>query len=179
MRTHVAALGMVLALTTTLAPAAAATEPDSTAPQEAFLFTVEAAQGSTSKQKVSSEGESFTLRLDDLAPVTQFSDRPFREAMLISPRALVTHWPTWFDGDPPNAVLTWYRGAGKPPASIVVILTSAQLDGGDLVFRATRLPRVHDPVHGEQWQRLAVPRELRSVSLFIDDAVGKPAKPKT
>jgi hypothetical protein len=167
MRTRIAALGMTIALIGLLAPTASAIE-EVAATGESFLFTVEATGGSTAKVKKTGNGETFTLTLDGLAPVTMFSDRPFRDAALITPKALVTHWATWFASSAPNAVLTWSR-PNQPPDSMVVVLTSPRLNGDELVFRATRLHEIHDPTRkGKQWTRPIAPTSLSSVSLYID-----------
>lgn len=176
MRTRIAALGMTIAFIGLLVPTASATEEGS-ANGESFLFTVEATSGSTAKLKKTSKGETFTLSLDRLAPVTMFSDRPFRDASLITPKALVTNWATWFASSAPNAVLTWSQ-SNQPPASIVVVLTSPQLNGKELTFRATRVYAIHDPTReGKQWKRPIAPSTMTDVSLFVDSASDRPKTP--
>lgn len=166
MRTRIAALGMTMALIGFLAPSASAADAPA---NDGFLFTVEAASGSTAKVKKTGKGETFTLTLDGLAPVTMFSDRPLRDASQISPKALVTHWATWFASSAPNAVLTWSR-PNQAPASIVVVLTAPRLNGDELTFRAARLYESHDPTSkGKQWTRPAVPPAMNDVSVFIDE----------
>ena len=84
----------------------------SSAPAQAanpsYLFTVQAAAGSTSPGQTSKgEDERFTLTLRGVDPVTKFADRPLRAASVISPAALVSNWDSWFADSPPNAVLTF------------------------------------------------------------------------
>jgi hypothetical protein len=140
---------------------------------EQYLFTVEATAGVTQSLKVRGpEDERFRLTLSGVDPVTQFSDRPFRDARFISPRALTANWPAFFAGDPPNAVLTYDR-PGRAPSSMVVTLSNPRYRASDrtLSFEAIREKRAHDPVEkGPSWQRLTTPKSLSVVSLFIDDA---------
>lgn len=161
-------LFLSFALMAAIAPATVASAAESP-PQKEYLFTVEAARGLAAQGPRSATGELFVLAFTGLAPVTMFSDRPFRDAGLISPKALVANWDTWFASSPPNAVLTWSRGAGKPPASMVVALGSPRIKNGVVVFRAARVSRLHDPVrHGSNWKRVALPEYIRGASLFID-----------
>lgn len=168
MRIRYLALTLTLAIVASVAPASvagAAEEP----PEKQYLFTMEAARGVSVKGQKLNSGQLFTLVFAGLGPVTMFSDRPFREAGLISPKALVANWDTWFASSPPNAVLTWSRGTEKPPASIVVALGSPIIKDGVLAFRAARLSRVHEPVrHGRNWKPVPIPAVMQGVSLFID-----------
>ena len=138
-----------------------------------YLFTVQAARGTTTPLKVlGSEDERFRLTLTGVDPVTKFADRPFRNASLITPRALDANWNAWFAGDPPNAVLTYTR-PGRAPASMVIALTRPTYDAKarTLTFTATREARTHDPAEkGANWQRITTPTSMTDVSLFIDDA---------
>ncbi len=149
-----------------VAPAQAATP--------AYLFTVQAVNGSTSSVSAAkTEDERFTLTLHEVDPVTKFADRPFRSASVMSPAALVSNWGSWFKSSPPNAVLTYALGAGKAPQSIVVTLTRPRYDSADrtLAFTATRTYRTMDPLQkGSNWVRPATPKSFVGASLFIDDA---------
>lgn len=148
----------------------AGSEGESTEVEE-ILFTVQAAHGTTRSLKVTGpEDEKFRLTLTGVDPVTVFSNRPFRDAWLISPNALDVNWNAWFAGDPPNAVLT-YAIPGKAPASMVIELTNPTYNRAtkSLSFTATREQRVNDPVEkGANWERLTTPTSMTSVSLFID-----------
>lgn len=155
-----------------LAPVAAAPLSSAVTIREPFLFTVEAASGFTRSVSVrAGEDERFVLVMKRVAPVTKFSDRPFRDAALIKPQSLAANWQTWFADAPPNAVLTWQR-AGRAPASMVVTLTSATYSASKrtLTFDAVRVHREHDPASaGPTWERLSTPDSMTGVSLFIDE----------
>jgi len=146
-----------------------------------YLFTVQAVSGSTllgTAQK--GEDERFTLSLRDVDPVTKFADRPFRNASVMSPAALVSNWNAWFSTSAPNAVLTYSVGAGKAPQSIVVTLSSPRYSaaGRTLSFAASRTYRVLDPSQkGKGWVRPVTPRAFVSASLFIDDSGGSAVGP--
>lgn len=103
--------------------------------------------------------------------MTMFTDRPFRNALLISESGLATNWQAWFADSAPNAVLTF--PGNRAPEAIVVELTGAQWNPGTrvLAFTAVRDPSRHDPAQkGTQWRRRATPRSAADASLFIDDA---------
>ena len=155
------------AMATSGSPAPTATSPA----QEQFLFTVESARATTTPLKVKGpEDESFRLTLSGVDPVTVFSDRPFRDAKIISVRALEANWDTWFKADPPNAVLTFAR-PGQAPASMVVELTSPSYHAKarTLSFTARRSAREHDPVEkGSNWEKVTTPPSMTDVSVFID-----------
>ena len=140
----------------------------------AYLFAVQAVNGSTSTVSAAKgENERFTLTLRGVDPVTKFADRPFRSASVMSPTALVSNWSAWFASSPPNAVLTYTGAAGAAPQSIVVTLTRPRYekDGRSLTFTATRTYRSLDPLNkGTNWVRPATPRTFVGASLFIDDA---------
>jgi hypothetical protein len=153
-------------LTAICAPAQAATP--------SYLFTVEAAAGSTaSVRPAQGEDERFNITMRGVEPVTKFADRPFRSASVMSPAALVSNWDAWFADSPPNAVLSCVGGTGQAPQSIVVTLTRPRYDnvGRTLTFTASRTYRTLDPSQkGKNWKRPATPRAFTGASLFIDDA---------
>ncbi|MDD2817432.1 MAG: hypothetical protein PHN51_01390 [Candidatus Nanopelagicales bacterium] len=139
-----------------------------------YLFTVQSVSGSTSVLPAGpGVDERFTLSLRGVDPVTKFADRPFRSASVMSPSALVSNWNSWFASSAPNAVLTYSRGAGIAPSSIVVTLSHPRYSasGRSLSFTATRTYRAVDPLQkGSNWVRPVTPRTFVSASLFIDDA---------
>ena len=170
-----AAVTIAVATLGLTAPAhgAQAAEGRASARQPSYLFTVEAAHGTTAQLKPRGSVERMTITLDHVDPVTQFTDRPLRNARLISPSALTTHWATWFADSPPNAVMTWSDGADAAPASFVVTLTKAAYNPAtrQLTFTAERDPRQHDPAEkGRNWKRLTTPAAFTQASLFIDNA---------
>jgi len=139
-----------------------------------YLFTVQAVSGSTVPgAPLAGSDERFTLSLRGVDPITKFADRPFRNASVMSPAALVSNWKSWFATSAPNAVLTYAVGAGKAPQSIVVTLSSPRYSsaGRTLTFAATRTYRTLDPSQkGSNWVRPATPQSFVGASLFIDDA---------
>lgn len=140
---------------------------------ESWLFSVQAGKARTVPREATGGGsERFQLILNDVAPVTMFSDRPIRESRLISPRALVSNWGTWFEGDPPNAVISVPR-VGRSPESFVVTLGEPMWRPAikGLMFEVTRERERHDPqTKGANWKRPQTPREVEGVSVFIDGA---------
>lgn len=155
-----------------LAPAMVLSTSAAAPQRESFLFTVEAASAATESVAArAGEDERFTLVMRRVAPVTKFSDRPFRDAMLISPKSLASGWQGWFADSAPNAVLTWQRH-GRSPASMVVTLTTAKYSASErtLTFDVVRVHSKHDPANaGPKWERLSTPSTMTGVSLFIDE----------
>ena len=165
---------LALAVVASLVGTSVTTGTTAHADNPSYLFSVQAAGGSTtSVHATSGEDERFTLTLHGVDPVTKFADRPFRNASVISPAALATNWGAWFAGSPPNAVLTFVTASGMAPQSIVVTLTRPHYSsaGRVLSFTATRTYRTQDPSQkGSDWARPATPHLFRSASLFIDNA---------
>lgn len=146
-----------------------------------WLLGVQAGVAQTTSRIPSVNGsERFRLILGDVTPVTMFSERPIREARLISPKALVSHWSTWFAEDPPNALIT-VPHSDKAPMSLVVTLDRPTWNEAtrSLVFEATRERAKHDPqVSGPNWKRPEIPRQASGVSVFIDGAFWRPRDPE-
>lgn len=140
---------------------------------ESWLIAVQARKARTMpREATSGDSERFQLILHDVAPVTMFSDRPIRESRLISPKALGLNWGTWFEGNPPNAVISVPR-VGRPPESLVVTLSEPMWRPATkgLMFEVTRERKLHDPQSkGANWKRPKTPREVKGVSVFIDGA---------
>ena len=161
-----ALLPVMLTGTAVTAPAQAATP--------SYLFTVQAIGGATVMAvPAAGQDERFTLTLTGVSPVTKFADRPFRNAAVLSPSALVTNWNSWFASSPPNAVLAYSPDDAQLPQSIVVTLSRPRYDpvGRTLSFTASRTYRSLDPSErGSNWTRPATPRRFTHASLFIDDA---------
>lgn len=153
-------------------PAPATTgSPDDPTGAEEVLFTVQAARGTTTPLTADgSVNTRFRFTLTAVDPVTVFANRPYRDAWLISPRALDANWNAWFAGDPPNAVMTYAR-PGKAPASMVVELTNPTYKPAtrSLSFTAIRLQRTNDPTEsGANGEPVTAPATMNGVSLFID-----------
>lgn len=164
----VLALGVAGVLSLVLAhPAQAAS------PAETWLFVAQSAEARTVPMTTTASGqERFRLVLREPTPVTKFADRPFRDAQMISPKALTQHWQAWFAESAPNAVLT-YSPPGASPVSIVAELSRPKWDAASrsLSFTAVRSASRHEPTSaGANWARVATPRTAMGVSLFIDDA---------
>lgn len=176
-RSLVMMLTAATVLAAALLPASpVAAEPRASGNSEAWLFTAQSASARTHQlEPKAGEDERFRLTLKDVSAITKFSDRPFRDATLISPRALAKNWREWFATSPPNAVLT-FQHKGRPsaaPTSIVVSLRSPhyRADMDALTFTAVRIHRLNDPSEaGRGWERATTPKSLKGVSLFIDDA---------
>jgi hypothetical protein len=166
-----AALALSGALVIPSSALAAVDSTDGSSTVEEVLFTVQAARATTSNVKITgSADETFTLTLIGVDPVTVFSNRPFRDAWLISPRGLTANWDTWFEGDPPNAVLS-YGHRDKAPLTMVITLTNPTYKAATrtLTFTGTRIEREHAPAKkGANWERLTTPPSMKSVGLFID-----------
>ena len=102
--------------------------------------------------------------------VTAFTDRPFRDAKILSVGWLVSSWNELFAGSPPNAVLVEHEPDGAA-RSVVVELSAPQMSGGELTYAITvllsvpegRLARVAGVSHENPV------RAFEAVSLFIDD----------
>jgi hypothetical protein len=169
-RIAVATLAMVLSVVAMFVASSSSAQ----ASTPSYLFTVQAVSGATgSPSSPPGEDERFSLSLRGVDPITKFSDRPFRSASVMSPKALVSNWNSWFADSAPNAVLTYSAGAGKAPQSIVVTLARPRIDstGRVLTFTATRTYRTLDPSQkGKNWIRPLTPRTFSSASVFIDNA---------
>ena len=165
----VAGLGMGSSAT---AAGVAASAPTATSSgQEEYLYSVASARATTTQLKVTDSGnETFRLTLSGVAPVTVFANRPFRDAQIISVKALVANWGAWFGDVPPNAVLVYGR-PGRAPVSMVVELTDPSFDARPrtLSFSALRLARDNDPIdRNPMLQKVTTPSSMTDVSLFID-----------
>lgn len=104
--------------------------------------------------------------------VIAFTDRPGRDAAIISTADLVDAWPTMFADSDPNAVLVEHEHA-QAADSMVVELSDPVWAGDSLTFSAkikadeaigTSLRQIANVLHDD------VPATLSKVSLFVDDA---------
>lgn len=102
------------------------------------------------------DGGEITLR-DASAGVIYFSERPYRIGGQLSNADFASFWDSdqGFKLDPPNAVVSILENVGQAPA--VVELTSARMDGEDIVYGVTVL-------------RGDLPESANGVALFIDRA---------
>lgn len=148
--------------------------PTAAGGSKSWLFAAVSATGRTRPLTPGAhEDERFVLKLIGVPPITKFTDRPFRDATLISPSTLVRQWREWFAKSPPNAVLTFQDSTrpGSAPSSFVVTLRSPRYQKAtdSLIFTAVRIYRLHDPSDGGRG-RTSTPARFTGASLFIDDA---------
>lgn len=153
-------------------------EPLVVGSNKTYLYEIQAPSGNITHLKVSAQKhETFTLTLDGLAGnanvVTQFTDRPYREASVITAKELTQQWSTLFVSSSPNAVLTFLEPGSSRPQSIVVTLSNPRhVDGsGELIFQATRVFR-EEPENATETDfiRPVTPTSFISPSLFIDSS---------
>lgn len=145
-------------------------------PQPEFLFALNAERGTSTKVGKDSGEKKFVLTLRGVSTrATQFADRPFRNAYLLSTRTLVAKWDTWFHGSPPNAVLTFVypkRAEDPAPRTIVVKLRKPKYSpkSDTLRFTAKHLHRSVSPVNGAKvtLPKRRPPASFSRASLFID-----------
>jgi uncharacterized protein YjbI with pentapeptide repeats len=145
-------------------------------PQPEFLFALNAGSGTSTKVGKDSGEKKFVLTLRGVsARATQFADRPFRNAYLLSTRTLIAKWDTWFHGSAPNAVLTFVpskRVENPSPRTIVVKLLKPKYSpkSGTLRFTAQHLHRTVSPVNGAKvtLPKRRPPATFSRGSLFID-----------
>ena len=142
------------------APTADATE-GAAAPsgQVQVLFALDAPSAT-----VGIQGAEHTITMQEPSDVLAFTDRPVREAQRGSVATLVEAWRQLFGDDPPNAALSAVTPDGFS-VDVPVELTSISSTNDRVVFTARRI---------DDGERAAVPSDLESVSLFIDDAAACP-----
>lgn len=136
-----------------------------------WLFTLTSTAGTFS---TNTDGVS-TLSLTGIDDhFTAFTDRPDRDASIISNEQFVQEWPSMFEASDPNAVLVEHEPSGKSD-SFVLTLSEPKLDAGTLTFTA-EIVDAED--HSDQIAGLTAsphsepPASFTIVSLFIDDVTG-------
>lgn len=153
-------------------------EPQVVGSSKTYLYEVQASSGNISDLDATQQNhETFTLTLDGLtgeaAVVTQFTDRPYREASALSANELVQQWSTLFVTSSPNAVLSYLEPGTSTPQSIVVTLSEPRHEdsSGALSFHATRVFREDsDETSDTAVIRPVTPTSFVSPSLFIDSS---------
>lgn len=140
-----------------------------------YLFAINAQRGAVLGIGQDAGKDRITVRLRGVSDhATQFSDRPLREAYVLSTRDFVDRWSRWFEGDPPNAVLTFNTRKDPMPHSIVLELKRPRYreQQHTLTFTAWHLHRKQDPSpDAEETVRLPrtkAPSRFIRASLFID-----------
>lgn len=144
-----------------------------------YLFAVNAPGGTIAGVGKDTGKERLRLTLAAVSGhATQFTDRPFRSAYVLSTRDLVRRWDGWFKDSPPNAVLTFSTASDPMPHSVVLTLKNPRYSkkAGALTFAAWHIHRTFD-LSPDAQQRLTLPKRrppsaFRSASLFID-SVGR------
>ncbi len=115
---------------------------------------------------------THSLTLTAIDPnVMAFTDRPDRQAAILTPQDLVDAWPSVFADSAPNAVLVEHAPTGDTD-SLVVVLSDPRLDGSTMTYTAEILTDENHPssVKGMVGAPHAVPpATFADASLFIDD----------
>lgn len=149
-----------------------------TAPESpSYLFVLSAERGRTFGIGGDAGKDRITIRLAGINDhATQFADRPFRDAYVLSITDLVSRWSRWFDDDPPNAVFTFNTRDDPMPHSIVVELDKPRYreNKRSLTFAAWHLHRKQDPSPDAK-KRVRLPKrqppeKFVRGTLFIDSA---------
>ncbi|MGA1420153.1 MAG: hypothetical protein ACO32O_08625, partial [Ilumatobacteraceae bacterium] len=140
---------------------------DINASQESWLFSHTADAGEI-RERADGSLELVLRSFDER--VTAFADRPFRDAKIETVEWLVSAWDDLFAESAPNAVLVEHDPDGVA-RSVVVVLSSPRLSGGELMYAVTVLDAVPEGrlarVAGESHENPV--RSFQAVSLFIDD----------
>lgn len=119
---------------------------------------------------------SYVLTLSGIdEDVVAFTDRPGRNAAVLTPDALPEYWSRWFSGSDPNAVVVQHGVTGEG-SSTVLTLANPRITGDApdraLTFDATlvtgEIPDNLRRLAGEP--TVTPPGEFDGVSLFIDGA---------
>ena len=100
---------------------------DVTPPAEpvSWLFVEDAAGGTITGP----DDQHLKLKLNKVRKyITEFTDRPNRQAYALPNADFFTAWPQTFAGDPPNAVLSYSLPGQQQPLNIVLTLTNPQYD---------------------------------------------------
>lgn len=145
-------------------------------PQASYLWSVTSAGGRIEGVGADTGNEDLTLVMTGLRDyVTQFPDRPLREAYAVPTQQLVDRWSEWFATSPPNAVLSFVAGDDPNPRVVVLELGQPTYDPGaaTLTFPARHIHRERlDESSGSAGAGTSVtaPSTFASGSLFIDSA---------
>jgi hypothetical protein len=143
-------------------------------PSASFLFSISAASGSLA----GASDDALTLRLTGARDyVTQFSDRPLREAFVVANADYVRRYPRYFPSSEPNAVLAFTPRGAQVPASVVLTLGAPRWNARSSTWTipARRIREQSDDLPGTR-ARIASraipnPRRLHRATLVIDDSI--------
>lgn len=159
------------------APNASADPTNSTGDAVASLWAITSAAGEITGIGSDTGTEDLTLTMSGLREnVTQFSDRPLRQAATIPTQQLVANWPELFSNSQPNAALSFVADADPNPRVIVLQLGQPTYDAAaaSISFPAKHLHRERgaegtSPTPGTP-AGVSAPASFSSGSLFIDSA---------
>jgi hypothetical protein len=143
-------------------------------PPASFLFSIPAASGSLRGPS----DDALTLRLAGTRNyLTQFSDRPLREAFVIANVDFVRLFPRYFPGSEPNAVLTYTPQDARIPISVVLTIGAPHWNASRSTWTipARRIRKQADNLPGSTVQiappAIPNPRSLHDATLVIDDSI--------
>lgn len=148
---------------------------DTKPPPASFLFSISAASGSLTGPG----DDALTLRLAGARDyLTQFSDRPLREAFVVVNVDFVRLYPRYFPGSGPNAVLTFTRRPGaQTPTSVVLTIGAPRWNASRSTWTipARRIRDRPDNLPGATVQitppAIPNPRRFHNATLVIDDSI--------
>ena len=115
--------------------------------------------------------------------ITEFTDRPNRQAYALPNADFFTDWPQTFAGDPPNAVLSYSLPGQQQPLNIVLTLTNPQYDAikRTVAYDAVRILQATDIYLDipdlAPFQTHKTPRRFGRAALFIDSIPHDPRVP--
>ena len=160
---------LVLAFVSPMIKAVEVTPPAAPAP---LLYVEDAASGSLTGP----DDQHLKLKLNKVRKyITEFTDRPNRQAYALPNADFFTDWPQTFAGDPPNAVLSYSLPGQQQPLNIVLTLTNPQYDAlkRTVSYDAVRILQATD-IHLDMNPDLApfqthkTPTKFGKAALFID-----------
>jgi hypothetical protein len=138
-----------------------------------WLFVEDAAGGTITGP----DDQHLKLKLNKVRKyITEFTDRPIRQADAVPNADFFTAWPQMFAGDPPNAVLSFSLPGQQQPLNIVLTLTNPQYDAikRTVAYDAVRILQATDIYLDNPdlapFQTHKTPQRFGKASLFIDDA---------
>ena len=162
---------LALAFVSPLTMAKIINSPAAPAPAS-WLFVEDAAGGTITGP----DDQHLKLKLNKVRKyITEFTDRPNRQAFAVPNADFFTDWPEMFAGDPPNAVLSYSLPGQQQPLNIVLTLTNPQYDAlkRTVSYDAVRILQATD-IHLDinpdlaPFQRHKTPKKFGKAALFID-----------
>jgi hypothetical protein len=138
-----------------------------------WLFVEDAAGGTITGP----DDQHLKLKLNKVRKyITEFTDRPNRQAYALPNADFFTDWPQTFAGDSPNAVLSYNLPGQQQLLNIVLTLTNPQYDAlkRTVSYDAVRILQATDIYLDNPdlapFQTHKTPQRFGKASLFIDDA---------